>query len=168
MQNHSEGVSQDTFLALKLENAQLIKELHKLQAQMEVLYNTKVDIKPESLNSNLVTEPQVYYGAVDKIKSDLPYKLGSKIINTPLKPTAIIKLPKDLLSTYKKFNKDNHAKANDIDLSQYKDGHEAVKVKNHLSYKVGNTLLEGFSSPKKFIMMPFKLSKEVIDFKLKK
>lgn len=170
MQSFLETDSKDERLtAVILENDLLIKELHNLQIQLEAFYNTSSSIDSKVVEIKPKADDKVYYGAAEKVKADLPYRLGSKIISTPLKTKAVVRLPLDLFSEYKKFNKENVKKLEQsIDFSQYKDAQEAEKIKNHLSYRVGKTLVTGLSSPTSFIKMPIKLAKEFIDFKKKR
>ncbi|OEW33829.1 hypothetical protein AJ878_00050, partial [Campylobacter jejuni] len=98
-------------------------------------------------------------GAVFKIKSHLSYKVGSVLVKSK-RFTDFIKLPIILISIIiaHKSQKNNH---NFLPIEEYADYEEALKVKQHLSYLLGNALIK---NPFKFI---FIFPKIIQDFKSK-
>lgn len=106
----------------------------------------------------LIENPEQYYintcqrplGAVNRIKNQLSYKLGNKIVKSK-SPIEIIKLPfslvsiinkhkfeKNVLSILYKINPD----LKPLPLESYGDYYEALKYKEHLSYKLGQALIK--------------------------
>lgn len=163
---------------LEQENNILLSELLKAQEELEAVYSENQVLKNSSLQqpaskSIEVTDsstPQplmVKYGAADRIKSDLPYRLGNKIVKTK-KAKDMAKLPLALAKEYKEFQAQAGNEQLLPNIEDYLDAHEAEKVKSHLSYRLGITLVEGMKSPKKMIGLPKNLSKEIIGFNINK
>ncbi|TNB64835.1 glycosyltransferase family 2 protein [Campylobacter helveticus] len=91
-----------------------------------------------------------FYGAVDRIKNQLSYKLGEAILkaNNPLK---FLKLPFTLISLVKTHQFEQKVlqflirlepKFKPLDLEKYADYEEALRIKKHLSYRLGQALLK--------------------------
>ena len=160
-----------SILKLEEENKLVVKQLHRTQEELENIYN-KFEEPKYSIEDNVNTPPEKInifniknISAADKIKKDLPYRLGSKIVSTK-KPRDLAVLPLALANEYRKFKKDGSN--NIVNLSIIEDSRdfeEVEKVKKHLSYQIGVILVEGFKSPKKIINIPIKISKEIIRFK---
>lgn len=153
---------------IEKENDLLIVQIHQLQEELERYYieNKKLKInevdKSERIVRDLEQQP-THYGAAERIKQDLPYRLGEKIVKAK-QPKHIVRLPFVLAREYSDFQKNevNVKKLPPIEL--YKDAYEADKVKEHLSYKVGKVLVDSTKSPKKMVTMPKNLRKEVVGF----
>ncbi|TNH36833.1 glycosyltransferase family 2 protein [Campylobacter helveticus] len=90
------------------------------------------------------------YGAIDRIKNQLSYKLGEAILkaNNPLK---FLKLPFTLISLVKTHQFEQKVlqflirlepKFKPLDLEKYADYEEALRIKKHLSYRLGQALLK--------------------------
>lgn len=163
--------SDASILKLEDENKLLIKQLHRTQEELENIYNKSK--KPKySIENNVNSASEKINGlniknisAADRVKKDLPYRLGSQIVSTK-KPRDLAVLPLALANEYRKFRKDGGN--NIVDLSVIEDSRdfeEIEKVKKHLSYQIGVILVEGFKSPKKIINIPIRMSKEIISFK---
>lgn len=160
------------------ENKILLSELLKAQEELEAVYSENQVLKNSSLQEptskaievthSSIPEPlMVRYGAADRIKSDLPYILGNKIVNTK-KAKDMAKLPLALAKEYKEFQLQAENEQLLPNIEDYLDSHEVEKIKNHLSYRLGITLIEGMKSPKKMIGLPKNLSKEIIGFNINK
>jgi glycosyltransferase involved in cell wall biosynthesis len=106
----------------------------------------------------IVSDPWQYYidtyqkplGAVNRIKNQLSYKLGNKIVKAKT-PTEIIKLPFSLVSIINehKFEKNVlsilykiNPSFKPLPLESYGDYYVALKYKEHLSYKLGQALVK--------------------------
>ena len=50
----------------------------------------------------------------------------------------------------------------------YRDAHEAERVKQHLSYRLGSTLLQHGKSPLGWLKLPFALQRQVREFRLQR
>ncbi|EPN3920296.1 glycosyltransferase family 8 protein, partial [Campylobacter coli] len=90
-------------------------------------------------------------GAVEKVKSHLSFKLGKEILSIKENKLKILALPFTLIFITIKhkisnliykliLNSNPHLKS--LPLSHYSDYHEALKIQNYLSYKLGNLLVK--------------------------
>lgn len=78
-------------------------------------------------------------GAVNLVKNHLSYKLGLAMIENSKSLKGYLKMPFVLIKISKIHKNLAKNKANLEDFSDYK---EALKCKNHLSYKLGNALID--------------------------
>lgn len=147
----------------------LLKQLHHTQEELEKYY-----LKSQSLSpSKEVTQSQatiqkpskapVYYGAADRVKNDLPYRLGSKIVKVK-NPKDLAVLPLTLAKEYSDFQKNGGFKYPTPEIEDSKDIQEMEKVKKHLSYQIGQALVESFESPRKMLFAPLSIGKKIIIF----
>lgn len=143
----------------KQENELLISQLHQVQEELERYY-----LENQKLKSKQNKEPPkpVYYGAAERVKEDLPYRLGATMVNHSKSAKDLAVLPLALAKEYREFSK-NKPSDNLPDLAQYQDADEAEKVKKHLSYRLGKTLVDGVKS-KKVLDLPVKLGREIVGF----
>ena len=155
--------------SLKQENEMLLKQLHHTQEELEKYY-----LKSQSLSpSKEVTQSQatiqkpskapVYYGAADRVKNDLPYRLGSKIVKVK-NPKDLAVLPLTLAKEYSDFQKNGGFKYPTPEIEDSRDIQEMEKVKKHLSYQIGQALVESFESPRKMLFAPLSIGKKIIIF----
>ena len=125
---------------LQEENDLLIAQLHQIQGELEKYY-----LENQHLKANQPINNNPLYGAADRIKQDLPYRLGSLMIHSSKSFKSLIILPFSLRKEYLNF-KNSQKELPPIEA--YKDVHEIEKVKKHLSYKLGNTLIHGIKTKK--------------------
>lgn len=146
------------------DNELLLEQLNQVQEELEVLYFKNKHLRPAYLKGHSNSDDSFkYYGAVDRVKEDLPYRLGNTVVNNSKNITSIIKMPTKLIQEYKDFkNSDAH---NLPKLEDYEDSYKAEKIKNHLSYKIGKVIVESKKSPIKTLVLPVRIFKEVILFK---
>lgn len=145
----------------KQENELLISQLHQVQEELERYYLENQKLKSQ----NQTPAKPVYYGAAERVKEDLPYRLGATMVNHSKSAKDLAVLPLALAKEYREFNK-NKPSDNLPDLAQYQDADEAEKVKKHLSYRLGKTLVDGVKS-KKVLDLPVKLGREIVGFNKK-
>lgn len=143
----------------KQENELLISQLHQVQEELERYYLENQKLKSEQ---NKEPPKPVYYGAAERVKEDLPYRLGATMVNHSKSAKDLAVLPLALAKEYREFSK-NKPSDNLPDLAQYQDADEAEKVKKHLSYRLGKTLVDGVKS-KKVLDLPVKLGREIVGF----
>ncbi|NDJ26630.1 hypothetical protein DMB95_01475 [Campylobacter sp. MIT 12-8780] len=127
----------------------------KLPFYTDILVNAVKD----SVLEHYSFKYKVHEGAVQRIKDQLSYRLGSTLIKTAKNPIKCIILPYSLIKTINEYQR--YKKQNSIPLpplETYADYEEALKVKNHLSYKIGSLIL---NTHKKgiigYISLPFAL-----------
>lgn len=164
---------------LKQENELLIHQLHHVQEKLESYHlqiqqlkqshekKSDEDYKEIALSQNNINNqnkhPAIYYGAAERIKQDLPYRLGSTMVKRSKNPKDLATLPFALMKEYRAFQK-SQAEHPLPPLESYQDAQEAEKVKRHLSYKLGKVVVDGVKSPKKLIGLPSDIGQEVIEF----
>lgn len=153
---------------IEKENELLIVQLHQLQEELERYYIENKKLKSNEVGKSDRTirdleQQPTHYGAAERIKQDLPYRLGEKIVKAK-KPKHIVSLPFVLAKEYSDFQKNDVSVEKLPPIELYKDAYEADKVKEHLSYKVGKVLVDSTKSPKKMITMPKNLTNEVVGF----
>lgn len=150
----------------KLEvNNILLAQVHSMQDKVENLSieNNLLKNKINFEGSN--NEIKSYDKAIDIIKNDLPYRLGSSLVKSANAPLSMIMLPIEMFDQYQgyiKMLKDNASNS----ILIYDDNEEVNNVKKHLSYQLGVLLVQGFESPKDFMLTPFRLAKKYIYFRV--
>lgn len=154
-----------------IENNLLIVQIHQLQEELE-----RYHIENQKLKNNEVSKSErtikyleqkpTHYGAAERVRQDLPYRLGEKIVKAK-QPKHIVSLPFVLAKEYIGFQKNKVSVKSLPPIELYKDAYEAEKIKKQLSYKLGVVVTTEVKSYKDLLSLPFKIVKEVVDFKLK-
>lgn len=149
---------------LKEENDLLLKQLHIVQEELERYF-----LENKIKNHTVLTAKAVgkYYGAADRVKQQLSYRLGAVAIKNSRSLHGWLSMPFSLINEIRNFNKyHEHVKMMNLPpVSAYSDAFEAEKVKQHLSYRLGFCMVKNSKSIIGWISMPYKIFKEVQDFK---
>lgn len=145
------------------ENELLITQLHQVQEELERYYLENQRLRFGRDVSEL-SKP-AYYGAADRVKQDLPYRLGATMVSHSKSTKDLAKLPLALAQEYRAFQKQQSTQGELPPVEEYQDSYEAEKVKKHLSYRLGKALVDGVKSPKSMFDLPVKLGREIVDFK---
>lgn len=140
------------------ENELLIGQLHQMRRELDRVFADNQRCR--SSNSDMSKQPM--YGAANRIKDDLPYRLGSLIIKRSKSISGLTTLPFVLIKEYREFS--NKQSDNLPAIENYQDADEAEKIKKHLSYRLGKVLVDGIKS-KKVIGLPIKMGREIVEFK---
>ena len=76
-------------------------------------------------------------------------------------------LPLALKREYAAYQKDIKARKNEKlpPISQYADAHKAEQVKRHLSYRLGQVIMDNAGSPLGWLKLPMALSQETKAFR---
>lgn len=154
----------------KQENELRLFQLAQLKEELDGYYiqihnnkknavNKVIHEKNESLNIHL-------YGAADRIKQDLPYQLGKTMIDHSRSLNGVVTLPLALYRQKQKFEQIDASKLPAIE--SYNDHYEAEKVKRHLSFKLGQAVVENVGELSSWLKIPVSLSKVLIEHKRKK
>lgn len=153
--------------------------IHKIKYDFEIINNNnEFDKKlfPEwhyTVYKDIMNNPDQYYynmankplGAVKKIKNQLSYKIGFVIVKNKNILDFII-LPIKVLNVLLKHNFEKKVKKiiyeiqpdlKSKSLEEYADYYEALKIKKHLSYKLGKELI---NNPFTFVFKIYKIYKE--------
>lgn len=149
---------------LKEENDLLLKQLHIVQEELERYF-----LENKIKNHTVLTAKAVgkYYGAADRVKQQLSYRLGAVAIKNSRSLHGWLSMPFLLINEIRNFNKyHEYVKMMNLPpVSAYSDAFEAEKVKQHLSYRLGFCMVKNSKSIIGWISMPYKIFKEVQDFK---
>ncbi|RAZ59252.1 hypothetical protein CHL10071_09235 [Campylobacter hyointestinalis subsp. lawsonii] len=161
----------DNEINLKYNNA--LKENENLKAQLSKLSqefetnNPKSKLENQKLNTDLYFA--LNYGtAKSRIKNQLTYKLGEAMIVNSKSLWGYIRMPY-ILSYIKETHQKNQKlyqekiKTNPSlklpPLETYPDYNEAIKIKEHLSYKLGEALINADKSKLGYLTLWFKCKK---------
>ena len=151
---------------LKEENDLLLKQLHIVQEELERYF---LESQKYKKHSSKKTDVKEYYGAAERVKQQLSYRLGSTMIANSRSFSGWLSMPFALNAEVKKFRQDQEKKENQKlpPISAYMDAYEAERVKQHLSYRLGACMIKNSKSLSGWMSMPWKLSQEVKDFRKK-
>lgn len=103
------------------------------------------------------------YGAAERIKQTLGYRLGSIMVNESKKITGVFKVPFLIFKEIRSSKKENIPEQL-YPISFYKDAYKAERVKRHLSYQLGMLIdkRRGFFD---LFLLPFYIAKTVYLFR---
>ncbi|XUO84678.1 hypothetical protein RVM27_02980 [Halomonas sp. KM007] len=145
---------------LQQENSMLLEQLHVVQEELEKLHSQR------GVNSAAASIDESYYGADQRIKRQLTYRLGAVVVNSHSIKDFIC-LPLSLKREYAAYQKDMKARKGEKlpPISQYADAHKAEQVKRHLSYRLGQVIMNHAGSPVGWVKLPTALSREAKAFR---
>ena len=132
----------------KMLNIQLSIALNELEQS----FSQKTE---KSVNNNNVAINNIIAASnleTNRIKNQLSYKIGKKILESSKNPLKWPILPISPIIAYYEY------KGSLPFLDLYQDQYEDEKVKKHLSYKLGNYFLKNIKKPLKFLFIPFGLA----------
>ena len=144
------------------ENALLLSQLHQVQGELERYY-----LENQKLKAMQQPEPKAYYGAADRVKQQLSYRLGATMVTQSRSLGGWLTMPFALRAEVKRFRKDQ-AMCTAIKLppiTQYRDAHEAKRIQQQLSYRLGACMLANCKSLGGWVAMPWALLGEVKTFR---
>lgn len=151
---------------LKQENELLLLQLHQVQEELERYYLENQKLKQNPVAPAKPRKP-VHYGAADRVKRQLSYRLGATMIAQSRSFIGCLAMPSALLKQVREFKCEQKAQgdAGLPPLKNYADVHEAERVKQHLSYRLGAAMVANARTPLGWMTMPWTLRREVLDFK---
>jgi hypothetical protein len=136
----------------KQENELILQQLHQVQEELERYYLQNQELKAQ-------LHP-VYYGAAERLQSELPYTLGGAIIQRTRKLWPLPFLPLSMWRVkrrWKKEHKQDFFSEELPPLEEYSDYEKAQKAQQHLSYRLGVAWMKHIRTPWGWIIMPFAL-----------
>lgn len=147
---------------LKQENELLFTQLHQVQEELERYF-----LEMQRLKQTMVPRDPPLYGAADRVTQQLTYRLGATMIERSRSLGGWISMPFALIATTRRFRADVRTRGDEKlpPISKYQDRHEAERVKQHLSYRIGSALLRNVKSPLGWMRLPFALRREVKAFR---
>ncbi|RIY35584.1 hypothetical protein [Psittacicella gerlachiana] len=111
----------------------------------------------------------LYYGAAQRVKEQLSYRLGATIVQAKGSLLKMLVLPFSLFTTYWAYRRYRKAQAlrKLPPLEAYQDIAQAHEVMQHLSYRLGKVLVEDLRQPYKlkWLLLPWHLCAQVREFK---
>ena len=147
--------------ALEEENQLLLEQLHLVQEELERYYLENQDLKKSQ------EKPKAqHYGAAERIQKQLSYRLGATMIANSRSLGGWLRMPFALAGQVRSYRADLRAKAGHKypPIEAYADAHEAEQYRQHLSYQLGQTMLQNSKSPWGWLKMPFVIAGTVKTF----
>jgi hypothetical protein len=142
--------SQEDSKGLKEENELLLAQLHQVQEELERYFLENRELKAH--------QQPVYFGAAERLKSGLSYRLGAAIIERSRKVWPLPFLPFSLWVLARRHRKEQPESAQNLpSLEEYRDYHEAQKAQKQLSFRLGTAWLKHIRRPWGWMFMPFAL-----------
>jgi DNA polymerase III delta prime subunit len=144
---------------LQEENKQLLTQVHQVQDELERFFVENQKLKKQ--------QAPVFYGAAERIKQELGYRLGATMIKRSRSLTGWLGMSQALAAERKAWHQQDTTKPenNLPPISVYRDAHEAERVKNHLSYRLGHDLISSEGSLFRWIKLPFALHRSVRQYR---
>lgn len=140
------------------ENELLLSQLHQVHEELEHYYLENKRLKQD--------KDPTYYGAANRLKSELPYQLGAAIIERSRNIWPLAFLPFSVSRIARNHKKQLKKKTDALPpLTEYSDYHEAEKAQKHLSYRLGDTWLKHSRTPWGWVVMPFALTNAYREFR---
>lgn len=147
---------------LQKENELLLTQLHKVQEELEHYY-----LENSKLKAVHKPQLQAHYGAADRVKQQLSYRLGAAMIRQSRSLGGWLSMPFALSAEAKRFKRDQAVRKDQKlpPIAQYRDAHEAERIKKHLSYRLGARMLTNSKTLGGRISLPWSLYAEVKAFR---
>jgi chemotaxis protein histidine kinase CheA len=148
---------------LEEENDLLLTQLHQVQEELERYYLENQQLK----SGKAPAQKQRLYGAEHRVKQHLSYRLGATMIAHSRSLGGWLRLPFLLRQEAKAYKRDQRGKVPQSlpPLHTYADAYEGERCKQHLSYRLGQTLLKHIKTPWGWMWLPFALVGTVRGFR---
>ena len=143
------------------ENELLLTQLMSVQEELEKYYLENRRLKEKK------QEVKRYYGAAERVKQQLSYRLGAKMIEESKSFGGLLGMPFSLRGVYKEYKKDTKERAGKKlpPIESYADAYEVPRIKKHLSYRLGEAAIKSMKSPFGIFKLPFALKSAHNDYK---
>jgi hypothetical protein len=150
---------------LREENQFILTQLHHAQEELE-----RHQLASHSPKKDNASSSPPLYGAANRIKQGLSYRLGARMIEHPKHLSGNLTLPVALFQELRRFRRsfpaDKLARLPPIEA--YADAKDADRIKRHLSYRLGEIFLAHTKNPIKWASLPWALRREVKKFEEEK
>lgn len=155
-------VLEDVVTQLRRERSLLLAQLHQIQEELE-----RVHVAPAVGETAPQPEPAKLLGAAERVKQQLSYRLGSTLVRNSRGIGGWVAMPFALLGEMLSYQRDRKNRGGQPlpPIHTYDDADEAERVKQHLSYRLGNALVKHARSPLGWIKLPAALRAEFKTFK---
>ena len=144
----------------KDENELLLSQLMSVQEELESYYLENKKLK-QRIKESIKAK---HYGAGERIKQQLSYRLGAVMINHSHSFGGFIRMPFALVKEQKKFKSELKKKIKLPAIETYADAYDAERLKKHLSYRLGQTMIESSKSTFGFLKLPWRLRRAYVDY----
>ncbi|MFM2119069.1 MAG: hypothetical protein RL722_537 [Pseudomonadota bacterium] len=151
--------------ATALENRQLIAQLHRALEELERYHHDNERLRATAAQAR--RKPPAPYGAADRVRQQLSYRLGARVIHQSRSLGGWLGMPAAILREVRQYRLDAQAKpAGKLPpIQNYADAYEAERLKKHLSYRVGQAMVSNARSPLGWLRMPFAIRREIKSFR---
>lgn len=156
---------------LQEENELLLRQLHQVQEELERYYLENKKLKAGGatykVESSRKSSGASHYGAAERIKNQLSYRLGSIMIEKSRSLGGWFAMPFALRAETQRFRQESAARKGKKlpPIESYVDAFEAERVKQHLSYRLGATMIQHSVSLSGWFSMPWALYAQVKEFR---
>lgn len=160
---HQLESAQEKINSTEEESVLLLTQLHQVQEELELYYLENQQLK----SGKAPAQKQQLYGAEHRVKQHLSYHLGATMIAHSRSLGGWLRLPFLLRQEAKAYKRDQRGKVppNLPPLHTYADAYEGERCKQHLSYRLGQTLLKHIKTPWGWVWLPFAIAGTVRSFR---
>lgn len=143
------------------ENELLLSQLHQVQEELERYYLENQRLKTKPSVPPKTAQAPAPYGAAERVKRQLSYRLGNKMIEESRSLGGWLGMPFALAGVARQYKRERPQREamKQIPIEKYRDAHQAQRVKQHLSYRLGVELVKHGKNPLRWPVLPFALRK---------
>ncbi|MEM5432670.1 hypothetical protein [Cupriavidus oxalaticus] len=151
---------------LEKRNGSLQREINALVDRIQRMQEEGERRVPSS-SATIAKRQEEYYGAADRVRRQLSYRLGATMIKHSYNVGGWLTMPLGLAKEAKRFRAERRQRGKERlpSIASYRDAQEADRMRRHLSYRLGSKMLGNATSPLGWLRMPFILRKEVTAFR---
>jgi len=166
------------FKNLEEENNLILLQLHQVQEELDQFY-AGINIPTKAIKEGPAVKQKIkiidiskpsesrLYGAADRLKGQLAYRLGSCMIQQSRSIKGWVGMLFALKEVVSEFRRErNQFQPQKLaPIETYADAYEAENTKHHLSYRLGASMIYYSRTPWGWVFMPWALVKAVIEFR---
>ena len=139
----------------------MLSQLHQVQEELERYYLENQRLKTKPSVPPKTAQAPAPYGAAERVKRQLSYRLGNKMIEESRSLGGWLGMPFALAGVARQYKRERPQREamKLIPIEKYRDAHQAQRVKQHLSYRLGVELVKHGKNPLRWPVLPFALRK---------
>ena len=150
-------------------NDQVLQQLHLVQEELERYHRENKLLNARLQSGDLVDAltQRVWFGAGERVREDLAYRVGACLIRHSRSIVGWLVMPWALMGEVMRHRLTRAAREgrNLPPIEAYRDAHEAERVRQHLSYRLGQACLTHACSVRQWLKLPFALRRELQAFR---
>lgn len=156
----------DILIHLHSERYLLLTQLHQVQEELELLYLNGRGWNKQAPKSRRNPNPNARLGAADRVKQQLSYRLGHTLVKRSRSAGGLLAMPFSLVGEVRRYRSERKRRKpkNLPPIHAYDDAEEAERVKNQLSYRLGNVIVRHAGNPMGWFKLPFAMRREIKAF----